>query len=113
MRRRTYDARRRLLYASLTLAGVELGPEDETNSAWYDATLEYLEEELDDAARDYVAALDAENADAARERVRTVIEGWLAGDGWQDGAQGAVDVARLVYGDEWVDEVTDAAWGDD
>lgn len=45
------------------------------------------------------------DADEVREQVREVIVAWLVGDGFQEGADGATQVARLVYGDEWTDTV--------
>lgn len=56
-----YEARRRLLGQALQLAATEVGPDDETKSAHYDASLELYEDLLDRAAIEYV---DAQRAHA-------------------------------------------------
>lgn len=49
--------------------------------------------------------------DEQRTRVQIVIEEWISSDGFQEGAHGATDVARVFYGDEWVDAVVEQAMG--
>lgn len=77
-----YDARRGVMGAALHLASTLLGPEDETTSAHYDASLELGEDMLDDAIVEYMMAKDPAATEVgtythgarliARERLRQI-----------------------------------------
>lgn len=77
-----YDARRRLLGAALNYAATVMGPEDETNSPYYDGAVEMYEEMLDTAAIEYVQVMSDERKMRVAKMYASaqIIDKWPEGD---------------------------------